>query len=190
MKGITLAVAAVLLAGAAAVATAEEKPMAGPLDRKMKGIDGKDVDLSQYKGKVVLVVNVASQCGYTPQYEGLQELYAKHEKDGLVVVGVPSNEFGKQEPGTNEEIEKFCTDKYHVTFPMLSKVVVKGKGQVPLYKYLTSKETDPKFAGDIKWNFTKFLVGRNGEIVARFEPAVKPSSDEMIKAVEAELKKK
>ena len=162
----------------------------GVLDFKMKGIDGKEVDLSQYKGKVVLLVNVASKCGYTPQYKGLQALYAKHKDAGLVIIGVPANEFGGQEPGTDEEIAKFCSSKYDVTFPMLSKVVVKGTGQVPLYTYLTSKDTNPKFAGDIKWNFTKFLVGRNGEIVNRFEPATKMDSPELVGAIETELKKK
>jgi glutathione peroxidase len=159
-----------------------------PLDFKMKGIDGKEVDLSQYKGKVVLIVNVASQCGYTPQYKGLQGLYEKYGKDGLVVVGVPANEFGAQEPGSDDEIAKFCTTNYNVKFPMLSKVVVKGAGITPLYQYLTSKDTDPDFAGDIKWNFTKFLVGRNGKVVGRFEPKVKP--EEIGKDVEAELNKK
>jgi glutathione peroxidase len=167
-----------------------EKKVPAVLNFKMKGIDGKEVDLAQYQGKVVLIVNVASQCGYTPQYEGLQKLYDKYGKDGLVVIGVPANEFGKQEPGSDAEIAKFCTDTYHVKFPMLSKVVVKGKDITPLYVHLTSKDTNPKFAGEIKWNFTKFLIGRNGEIVARFEPKIEPNSDEMTKAIEAELKKK
>jgi glutathione peroxidase len=155
----------------------------------MKGLDGKDVELSQYQGKVVLIVNVASKCGYTPQYEGLQKLYDKYKKDGLVVLGVPANEFGRQEPGSNEEIAKFCESKYGVTFPMLAKVVVKGEGICPLYKHLTDKKTDPKYGGEIKWNFTKFLVNRNGEIVNRFEPAVEPTSKEMTEAIESELKK-
>ena len=137
--------------------------MTGPLDFTLKDIDGKDLDLSKFKGKVVLLVNVASECGFTPQYEGLQELYTKYENDGLVVIGVPSNEFGRQEPGTNEEIKKFCSSKYKVTFPMTSKVVVKGKEQVPLYKSLTSRETNPKLSGDIGWNFEKFLIGRDGQ---------------------------
>jgi glutathione peroxidase len=160
------------------------------LNFKMKGIDGKEVDLSKYQGKVVMFVNVASKCGLTPQYKALQEVYDKYSKDGLVIVGVPANEFGKQEPGTDLEISKFCTDKYNVTFPMLSKVVVKGKGITPLYEHLTSKTTDPKFSGEIKWNFTKFLISRNGEIVNRFEPRVKPDAKEVTSAIEAELKKK
>ena len=164
-----------------------EKKVTGALNFTMKGIDGKPVDLSQYKGKVVLIVNVASECGYTKQYKGLQRLYDKHKNDGLVIVGVPANEFGRQEPGSDKEIAEFCSSKYNVTFPMLSKVVVKGEGITPLYKYLTSKETDPKFAGDIKWNFTKFLINRKGEIVNRFEPKVTPEA--LTPAVEAELKK-
>ena len=188
MKGFKLAVVAVIFAGFAAITTAEDKKVS-PLDFKMKGIDGKDVDLAQYKGKVVLMVNVASACGYTPQYKGFQELYDKYEKDGLVVIGVPSNDFGKQEPGTDEEIKKFCTTNYKVTFPMMSKVMVNGKDQIPLYKFLTSKDTDPKFSGDIKWNFEKFLIGRDGQVVGRFKSAVAPSSDELVKAIKTELEK-
>ena len=133
---------------------------------------------------------MASKCGYTPQYKGLQALYEKYKDKGLVIIGVPANEFGHQEPGTDAEIAKFCESKYNVKFPMLSKVVVKGEGQVPLYKYLTSKETNPKFGGEIKWNFTKFLISRGGAIVTRFEPAVSPESDQMKQAIEAELAKK
>jgi glutathione peroxidase len=164
------------------------KKVPAVLNFKMKSLDGKDVDLSKFKGKVVLFVNVASQCGYTPQYKGLQALHDKYADKGLAIIGVPANEFGKQEPGTNEEIAKFCESKYKVKFDMLAKVVVKGEDICPLYKFLTSKETDPKFAGEIKWNFTKFLIGRNGEVVARFEPAVKP--EEMVKSIEGQLAKK
>ena len=145
--------------------------------------------MSKYKGKVVLLVNVASKCGLTPQYEGLQGLYSKYEKDGLVVIGIPANEFGKQEPGTNEEIEKFCTSKYSVTFPMMSKIVVKGEGIDPLYKYLTEQETKPAAKGPISWNFEKFLVSKDGKVVARFTPKTKPSDAPFVEAVEAELKK-
>src|SRR5262249_7959763 len=167
-----------------------DKKVAPALNFKMKAIDGKEVDLSQYQGKVVLLVNVASKCGYTPQYEGLQKLYEKYGKEGLVVIGVPANEFKKQEPGTNEEIAKFCTSKYHVTFPMLAKVVVKGEGICPLYKYLTDKETDPKFAGPVTWNFEKFLISKDGNVVGRFKPRTKPESEEVVQAIEKELKKK
>jgi glutathione peroxidase len=166
-----------------------DKKVSPALNFTMKGLDGKDVDLSQYQGKVVLFVNVASQCGYTPQYKGLQQLHDKYAKEGLVVVGVPANEFGAQEPGSNQEIAQFCESKYGVKFPMLAKVVVKGDGICPLYQYLTSKETDPKFSGPIKWNFTKFLISKDGQVVNRFEPKVKPESPEMTQAIEAELRK-
>lgn len=162
-------------------------PVNSPLDFTLQGIDGKPVDLSQYKGKVVLLVNVASECGYTPQYKGLQELHEKYNKDGLVVVGVPSNEFGKQEPGSNADILKFCQTNYKVTFPVLAKVVIKGEGQVPLYKYLTSRETNPTFAGDVGWNFEKFLVGRDGKVAGRFKSGVEPTSDELTSAIRAAL---
>jgi glutathione peroxidase len=134
-------------------------------------------------------VNVASECGLTPQYKELQTLHEKYAKEGLAIVGVPANEFGSQEPGSNAEIAKFCSTNYNVKFDMLGKVVVKGKGICPLYKFLTSKDTDPKFAGPIAWNFTKFLVGKNGEVVNRFEPKTKPDAPEVISAIEAELKK-
>jgi len=137
-----------------------------------------------------MMVNVASQCGLTPQYKQLEELHEKYAGKGLAVLGFPANEFGSQEPGTDAEIATFCKSKYDVKFDMFSKVVVKGDGQCPLYKFLTSKETDPKFAGDITWNFEKFLIGRNGEVVARFAPKVKPDSEEVLKAIEAELAKK
>src|SRR5438105_4489729 len=189
MKLWHVAVAVVALAGFAAVGTAEDKPVASPLDLKMKDIDGKDFDLSKLKGKVVLFVNVATNCGNTPQYAGLQELYSQHEKDGLVIIGVPANEFGGQEPGTDAEIKEFCASKYDVKFPMMSKVVVKGDGMAPLYKYLTH-EAGEKFKGDIKWNFEKFLVNRQGEVVARFAPPVKPDDKKVITAIEAELQKK
>jgi glutathione peroxidase len=167
-----------------------DKKVAPVLNFKMKSLEGKEVDLSQYQGKVVLIVNVASKCGNTPQYKGLQELHEKYGKDGLVILGVPANEFGKQEPGTNAEIAKFCESKYNVTFPMLAKVVVKGDGICPLYQHLTSKETDPKFGGPITWNFEKFLIGRNGEIVQRFKPKTKPESKEVTGAIVEELHKK
>ena len=164
---------------------------AGALGFKMPGLDGKEVDLAGHRGKVVLFVNVASKCGYTPQYKGLEALHEKYADQGLVIIGVPCNDFGGQEPGTNDEIATFCSKNYGVKFLMLGKVpTVKGPSQVPLYKFLTSKESDPKFAGEIKWNFTKFLIGRNGEIVNRFEPGVKPDSETMTKAIEAELAKK
>jgi glutathione peroxidase len=188
---VVLAIAPAVLAADSGNQSAKgDSKVPAVLNYKMKTRDGKEADLSQYQGKVLLVVNVASKCGNTPQYEALEKLYEKYGDKGLVVLGVPANEFGHQEPGTNEEIAQFCKSTYDVKFPMLSKVVVKGQGITPLYQYLTSKKTDPKFAGDIKWNFTKFLIGRDGEVVARFEPKVKPDTPEVVKAIEAELAKK
>jgi glutathione peroxidase len=151
-------------------------------DFTMKSIDGAPTPLSEYKGKVVLVVNVASKCGYTPQYEGLEAIYKKYRDKGLVVLGFPANNFMSQEPGTEAEIKQFCTRKYNVDFPMFSKSDVKGDGETPLYHYLTAEK-----GGEIKWNFTKFLIGRDGTILARFEPAVKPDSPEVTAAVETAL---
>jgi glutathione peroxidase len=158
-------------------------------DFTMKSIDGQPVSLKTYSGKVVLLVNVASKCGFTPQYAGLEALYEKYKDRGLVIVGVPANNFGSQEPGTNEEIKKFCSNKYNVTFPMMAKVSVLGDDKTPLYQYLTDKSQDPQFGGDIKWNFTKFLFDRKGNLVARFEPNVTPDSAEVQTAVESALGK-
>ena len=155
----------------------------------LNSIDGKPAPLADYKGKVILLVNVASQCGYTPQYSALEATYEKYKGQGFVILGFPANNFGAQEPGTNEEIKTFCTRKYNVTFPMYAKISVKGADQALLYGYLT-KETGAGISGDIKWNFTKFLVGRDGTVVKRIESAVKPDSDEMTKAIKAELDKK
>jgi len=149
----------------------------------MNSIDGKPTSLKSWQGKVVLVVNVASQCGYTPQYTGLEALYQKYKDKGLVIVGVPANNFGGQEPGTDEEIKTFCSRKYSVTFPMMSKVSVKGADMTPLYQYLTTAK-----GGDVKWNFTKFLVGKDGKVVDRFESKVAPESPELTAAIEAALK--
>ncbi|HEX8235210.1 MAG TPA: glutathione peroxidase [Abditibacteriaceae bacterium] len=156
----------------------------------MKSLAGQQVDLSKYAGKVVLIVNTASQCGFTKQYSGLQELHKKYAPQGLRVLGFPANNFGGQEPGTDEQISGFCKANYGVDFDMFSKVSVKGDDQVALYQYLTSAKTNPKFSGEVGWNFEKFLIGRNGEIVARFKSGVEPTSEEMIKAVEAQLAKK
>lgn len=191
MRRLLCTVTAVALCAAVAVADEKgDKKVPAVLNFKMKSLDGKDVELSKYQGKVVLIVNVASQCGLTGQYKGLQELHDKYAKEGLVVLGVPANEFGQQEPGSDKEIAEFCKKEYAVKFDMLSKVVVKGEGQTPLYKFLTSADTNPKFKGEIKWNFTKFLVGRNGEVVARFEPNVEPQAKNVIETIESELKKK
>jgi glutathione peroxidase len=190
MKSLRTIATAAILASAASISIAEEKPMTGPLASRLKDIDGKEYDLSKLRGKVVLFVNVASECGYTPQYDGLQDLYSKYEKDGLVVVGVPSNEFGKQEPGTDEEIKKFCSSKFRVTFPMMSKVVITGKNQVPLYKALI--EATPNAKGQVEqvgWNFEKFLVARDGKVVGRFKSGVAPDADTLVKAIRTELDK-
>jgi glutathione peroxidase len=153
----------------------------------LPSIDGKPTPLSDFRGKVVLMVNVASQCGYTPQYSALEALYEKYKDQGFVIAGFPANNFGAQEPGTNEEIKTFCSRKYSVTFPLFSKISVKGGDQAALYRYLT-KDANPALAGDIKWNFTKFLVDRSGNVVERFEPAVTPDSKEVVSAVEKLLK--
>ena len=169
------------------VASSSGEKMNSIYDFSLKDIDHKEVNLSQYRGKVVLVVNVASRCGYTPQYEGLQKVYMKYRDRGFVILGFPANNFMAQEPGTDEEIKTFCSAKYNVTFPIFSKISVKGDDIHPLYKYLTSKETDPEFGGDIKWNFSKFLVDKTGKIIARFEPKVTPESDPVIQAIEKAL---
>ncbi|QDU62621.1 Hydroperoxy fatty acid reductase gpx1 [Planctomycetes bacterium Pan216] len=168
---------------------AEAKTPKGPLNGSMKAIDGKEVDLSKYDGKVVLVVNTASKCGYTPQYSGLEKLYQDKKGDGLVVLGFPCNQFGSQEPGSEAEIAQFCTKNYGVTFPMFAKSDVNGPDQNDVYKYLTSETTDPKFAGKIRWNFEKFLIGRDGKVVARFPSRVAPDSTELTKAIDEQLAK-
>lgn len=184
----------VLLTGvvAACVSTslAEEKPVSA-LNFKMKAIDGKEVDLAKkYEGKVVLLVNVASECGLTPQYEELQALHEKYAAKGLAVVGVPCNQFGQQEPGTNAEIVEFCQSTYNVKFDLLSKVDVNDDTACPLYKHLTSVKTKPTGPGKISWNFEKFVIGRNGQVVARFAPQTAPDAPEVIKTIEDELAKK
>jgi glutathione peroxidase len=149
-------------------------------------INGQPAPLSAWKGKVLLLVNVASKCGYTPQYKALESTYETYKDRGLVIVGFPANNFGGQEPGSNEEIQTFCSRTYNVQFPMMSKISVKGEDQAPLYSFLT-KEANPATAGDVKWNFTKFLVNREGKVVARFEPAVTPGSPEVKAAIEKAL---
>ncbi|HQZ83128.1 MAG TPA: glutathione peroxidase [Pyrinomonadaceae bacterium] len=153
------------------------------LDFTVRDIDGNDVKLSKYKGDVILVVNVASKCGYTPQYEGLQAIYKKFQDKGFYVLGFPANNFGGQEPGTNTEIKEFCESKFHVTFPMFAKISVKGDDIDPLYKFLTEKTTNGDFAGDITWNFNKFLVDRHGKVVARFSSKDTPESEAVTSAI-------
>jgi len=153
----------------------------------VRTLDGRETTLAGYRGKVLLIVNVASRCGFTGQYEGLQALFDRLRGRGFVVLGFPANDFLGQEPGTNEDIRQFCTLNYGVTFPMFAKLSVKGKNQHPLYAFLTGAETNPKFAGRITWNFNKFLVGRDGRVIGRFGSRVKPESPELTQAIEAAL---
>lgn len=151
----------------------------------VKDIDGKATTLAPLQGRVLLIVNVASECGYTPQYEGLQAIFKKYEARGLTVLGFPCNQFGEQEPGTNAEIKQFCSSKFHVTFPMFDKIEVNGVHRHPLYVALAGKGSP--FPGDIGWNFAKFLVGRDGKILRRFDSGAEPESPEVTKAIEAAL---
>lgn len=160
---------------------------AGILSHTVQDIDGEPVDLERYRGKVLLIVNVASKCGFTPQYEQLQAVFEKYRSQGFVVLGFPSNDFLHQEPGTNEEIKSFCTTKFDVTFDMFAKIHVRGKEQAPLYKQLTSKDENKPYAGGIKWNFTKFLVGRDGRVCGRWAPQTRPDADKVTAAIEREL---
>ena len=154
---------------------------ASPLDFKVKDIDGKDYDLAQLKGKVVLIVNVASRCGYTPQYKGLESLYEADKDKGLVIVGFPANNFKGQEPGTNEEIKAFCSSKYNVSFPMMSKISVKGDDIHPIYKQLTDAK------GQVTWNFNKFLIGKDGKLIEHFDSKVKPDDAKLTGAIDKAL---
>lgn len=184
----------VLLAGAVAGSanaegTASEVAKVKSIyDFTMKDIDGKDVSLAEFKGKVVLIVNVASKCGFTGQYVGLEALYKKYESQGFVVLGFPANDFLGQEPGSNEEIKAFCSTRYSVTFPMFAKISVKGRDQHPLCKFLTGKDSNPSFGGAISWNFNKFLAGRDGAIIGRFGSRDTPESADVAGAIEKALK--
>ncbi|MEM6468920.1 MAG: glutathione peroxidase [Planctomycetota bacterium] len=157
------------------------------LNFKMKSIDGETVDLEDYEGNVVLIVNTASQCGLTPQYAGLEAMYKKYKDKGFVVLGFPCNQFGSQEPGTEADIKKFCSTRYNVSFPMFGKIEVNGDGACDLYKFLTSKNVEPAGDGRVSWNFEKFLVDRDGHLIGRFSPRTKPSDSALVKAVEAAL---
>ena len=174
----------------ATAAPSSKKDAAEPdyLRHSVKDISGKEVALSSYKGDVVLVVNTASNCGYTGQYKGLQEIHEKYEKRGLRVLGFPCNDFGGQEPGTEKEIAQFCSAEYAVTFPMFEKVRAKSTPKHPLYKDLTENSPDG-VRGEVPWNFTKFLIGRDGKVIARFGPGVKPTSSELVGKIEAALGK-
>ncbi|MBX3299278.1 MAG: glutathione peroxidase [Acidobacteria bacterium] len=156
-------------------------------DFTLRDIDGVPVSLSKFKGSVLMIVNTASKCGYTPQYEGLQAIYEKYRDSGFVVLGFPANNFMGQEPGTEAEIKEFCTTRYKVTFPMFAKISVKGEDQHPLYNFLTNPKTDPQFAGEITWNFNKFLIDRQGRVIARFSTKEKPDSEAITEAIERAL---
>jgi glutathione peroxidase len=168
----------------AATLVAAEKTV---FDFTLNSIDGQPAPLAAYKGKVVLLVNVASKCGYTPQYSALESTYEKYKDRGFIIVGIPANNFGAQEPGSNQEIKTFCSSKYHVTFPMMAKVSVKGEDITPLYQFLTDKSSNPQSGGEIKWNFTKFLIGPDGRVITRFEPEITPDSPQVTSAIEAAL---
>jgi len=159
-------------------------------DFTVKDIMGNEVKLATFQGKVILVVNVASKCGFTPQYEGLQQVYEKYQDHGFVILGFPANNFMSQEPGSNQEIKQFCTLNYGVTFPMFAKISVRGKDIHPLYEFLIGKKTNPKFAGRITWNFNKFLLNRKGECINRYKSKIKPRNPELIEALENALKEK
>jgi glutathione peroxidase len=179
-----------MVLGVVAMAVLASAASASDIGYKMKNLGGKEVDLAQqYKGKVLLIVNVASKCGLTPQYKDLQALHEKYGAKGLCVVGFPCNQFGAQEPGSPDEIREFCTANYGVKFDLFGKIEVNGDGACELYKHLTALETQPKGAGKIGWNFEKFLVGRDGKVVARFEPRTKPTDPLVIQAIETELAK-
>ncbi len=178
-----------ILLGALFLLSATAFAASNVYDFTLDALNGTPTPLASFKGKVMLIVNVASQCGYTPQYEGLQALYMKYKDQGLVVTGFPANDFGAQEPGTNAEIGAFCKSKYGVTFPMFSKISVAGGDKAPLYKFLTDRSANPKTGGEIQWNFTKFLVDRNGKVIQRFEPAVEPLSGELVGAIEEAVRK-
>jgi len=178
---LSLAIAVIALCATSARAADSTTQPATPLDYTMKDIDGKEQNLADYKGKVVLMVNVASKCGYTPQYKGLEALYNKYKDKGLVVIGFPANNFKGQEPGSDEQIKQFCTEKYGVTFPMMSKISVRGEDQHPLYKQLTAAK------GDVTWNFNKFLISKDGKILEHFDSKVKPDDAKLTDAIEAAL---
>jgi glutathione peroxidase len=181
---ILLMLAAIFGSAAAADYPPAPANPSGPLDFTLRAIDGSEHPLSQYRGKVVMLVNVASKCGFTKQYAGLQTLYTAHKDAGLVVIGIPANDFMWQEPGTDSEIAAFCRTTYGVTFPMMAKTVVKGSGITPLYAWLTEKSA---FPGAISWNFNKFLIGRDGQAKARFGSRVAPDDRELTDAVAREL---
>ena len=188
---MTVVVAVTLMSSDAEPALGEEGETASAaLNHTMKTLDGKPIELKKYQGKVVMIVNVASKCGLTPQYEQLQAMHEEYADKGLAILGFPCNQFGKQEPGTAKEIRDFCTQNYGVEFDMFAKIDVNGDSACDLYKYLTSLETKPTGPGKISWNFEKFLIGRDGQVIARFSPRTKPDAEEVVKAIETALAQK
>ncbi len=191
VSALALLAGLLALAPLAVVRAADDaKKKTSVLEFKVKDIDGKEVDLAKYKGSVLLIVNTASQCGYTPQYKDLESIYEKYKDQGFEVLAFPANEFGAQEPGSNEEIKEFCSTKYKVSFPLFSKIVVMGEGIDPLYEFLTSESTNPKYSGKIPWNFTKFLVNKKGEVIGRFQPKDKPTGETVTSAIDKALAEK
>jgi glutathione peroxidase-family protein len=197
MKNITIVTFVLMLVFSFFITACEQKPSNKKSEANMENnfysftmndIDGEAVSLSQYQGKVILVVNVASKCGFTKQYSGLEQLYEKYKDEGFTILGFPANNFLRQEPGTDSEIKSFCTTKYNVTFPMFSKISVKGKNIHPLYEYLTSPEENGEFGKPIKWNFNKFLIGKDGETINRFPSKTVPMDAQIIEALEGALK--
>jgi glutathione peroxidase-family protein len=186
---ILLAGLFIMQIGAQGVAMNKQQPLTQKsiYDFILNDIDGHEVKLDRYRGQVILIVNVASKCGFTPQYAGLQKIYLKYKDQGFVVLGFPANNFLSQEPGSNEEIKNFCSTRYNVTFLMFAKISVKGEDKHPLYRFLTEEVTDPEFAGEITWNFNKFLVDRSGKIIARYGSREKPEDESLTGAIEKAL---
>jgi glutathione peroxidase len=188
-EGLWIIVKRILFSAVAVAVLMAQVLSAGSVyDFQLTTIDNGKLSLRDLKGKVLMIVNVASRCGYTPQYAGLQKLYLAHKDQGFVIVGIPSDDFGQGEPGSDPEIKQFCRRKYDVTFPMMSKVFIQANPRSPLYEFLTDETQHPRTGGSIRWNFTKFLIGRNGRILARFEPAVTPEDPSLSKAVEDALR--
>lgn len=187
---LTVSLLTAMLMAADTATTPEAKPVPDALKFKMKSLNGEEVDLAKYQGKVILMINVASKCGYTPQYKDLQAIYSKYQDKGFVILGFPANNFGGQEPGTDAEIVQFCQANYGVTFPMFSKISVLEPEKAPLYKYLTTQEqAKTKETGEVKWNFEKFLIGKDGKIVGRYRSKTTPTDAAFISTLEAELAK-
>jgi glutathione peroxidase len=190
MKKSAFALSILLIATLSTAQTRTGGKVPDVLNFTMKSLSGQPVNLSKYQGKVVLIVNVASECGFTYQYEGLEALHNKYAAQGLSILGFPSNDFGAQEPGSDSDIQQFCKSNYGVEFDMFSKVTVLGSNKVPLFQHLTSSSSNPKFPGEISWNFEKFLVGRDGQIIGRYKSPVEPQSRELTEALEAALGKR